>query len=58
MKKNRYQEAFKSFLRLRNSPLQAARDLYYVHRQLLVEHEVIKGSTYFGRMGELFTVPR
>ncbi len=58
MKKGRYQQAFKSFLRLRNTPLQAARDLYYVHRQLQEEYEVIKGSTYLSRAVELFTIPR
>ncbi len=58
MKKGRYAEAFKSFKRLRNSELQAARDLYYVHRQLIEEYEVIKGSTYMSRVIELFTIPR
>ncbi|KAF8915551.1 hypothetical protein CPB85DRAFT_1374998 [Mucidula mucida] len=51
MKKGRYQQAFKSFLRLRNTPLQAARDLYYVHRQL-------QEDTYLSRAVELFTIPR
>ncbi len=58
MKKSRYAEAFKSFLRLRNSPLQAARDLYYVHAQLEAERDVLKGSTFFSRAVELFTIPR
>ncbi|GLB43015.1 putative major facilitator superfamily, sugar transporter (TC 2.A.1.1) family protein [Lyophyllum shimeji] len=58
MKKGRYHAAYKSFKRLRNSELQAARDLYYVHRQLVEEFAVLKGSTYFSRFFELFTVPR
>ena len=58
MKKGRYVDAFKSFCRLRNSELQAARDLYYVHRQLVEEMEVLKGSNYFSRFKELFTIPR
>ncbi|KAF9529267.1 hypothetical protein CPB83DRAFT_927280 [Crepidotus variabilis] len=58
MKKGRYQEAYKSFKRLRNSELQAARDLYYVYRQLNAEHEAIGGKTYFHRFFELFSVPR
>lgn len=58
MKKGRYHAAYASFKRLRNSELQAARDLYYVHRQLSEEFEVLKGSTYFSRLAELFTVPR
>jgi hypothetical protein len=58
MKKGRYQDAFQSFCRLRNSELQAARDMYYVHRQLEEEFLVLKGSTYFSRFFELFTVKR
>jgi hypothetical protein len=58
MKKDRYRDAFKSFCRLRNSELQAARDLYYVHRQLVEEFAALKGSTYISRFIELFTVPR
>lgn len=58
MKKGRYQEAFKSFTRLRNTELQAARDLYYVHRQLAEELAVLRGQNYFTRFTELFTVPR
>ncbi|KAG6811257.1 hypothetical protein H0H92_008300 [Tricholoma furcatifolium] len=58
MKKGRYHDAYKSFKRLRNSELQAARDLYYVHRQLTEELIVLKGSTYVSRFFELFTIPR
>jgi hypothetical protein len=58
MKKGRYAKAFRSFCRLRNSELQAARDLYYVHCQLVEEYKVLHGSTYFTRFLELFTVPR
>ena len=58
MKKDRYTEAYKSFCRLRNSELQAARDLYYVHSQLVEEMVVLKGSNYFSRFMELFTIPR
>ena len=58
MKSGRYHDAYRSFKRLRNSELQAARDLYYVHRQLVEEFDVLKGSTYFSRLIELFTVPR
>lgn len=58
MKKGRYRDAFKSYLRLRNSPLQAARDMYYVHCQLVEEQEAFGRSTYLGRILKLFTVPR
>lgn len=58
MKKRRYRAAYNSFCRLRNSPLQAARDMYYVHAQLSEEFAVLQGSTYIGRFMELFTIPR
>ena len=58
MKKDRYADAFKSFCRLRNSELQAARDLYYVHCQLVEEMVVLKGRNYYTRFLELFTIPR
>lgn len=58
IKKGRYSDAFKSLLRLRNTPLQAARDLYYVHSQLLEEADIIGKSNYVSRFVELFTIPR
>ncbi|TVY90916.1 putative metabolite transport protein [Lachnellula willkommii] len=56
--KNRYPQAFKSLLRLRNDPLQAARDMYYIHCQLEIEKEIIGSSNYITRFTQLFTVPR
>ncbi|GFF22939.1 polyol transporter 5 [Aspergillus udagawae] len=62
--KNRPRDAYKSLLRLRNSPLQAARDLYYIHAQIKMEHVVAveSGYTHSGNMlvrfYELFTMPR
>ena len=58
MKKGRYQDAFKSLCRLRNSPLQAARDLYYIHSQIIEESAIIGRSNYLTRFVELFTIPR
>jgi len=58
MKKGKYVDAYKSFIRLRNTELQAARDMYYVHCQLVEEFHALKGSTYIGRFMELFTIPR
>ncbi|KFX93397.1 hypothetical protein O988_06847 [Pseudogymnoascus sp. VKM F-3808] len=58
MKKDRYPQAMKSLLRLRNNPLQAARDLYYIHKQLEVESSIIGKSNYVTRFIELFTIPR
>jgi hypothetical protein len=58
MKKKRYHEAYGSLLRLRNKPIQAARDLYYIHSQLELEAEIIGRNTYMSRFIELFTIPR
>ncbi|KFY70035.1 hypothetical protein V499_09521 [Pseudogymnoascus sp. VKM F-103] len=58
MKKNRYQKAFDSLLKLRNNPLQAARDLYYIHSQLEIEQMIIGDSNYVTRFIQLFTIPR
>ncbi|KAH6662990.1 hypothetical protein B0J14DRAFT_570681 [Halenospora varia] len=58
MKKNRYFKAYTALLRLRNNPIQAARDLYYIHSQLEVEREIIGKSNYVTRFLQLFTIPR
>ena len=58
IKKNRYRKAWQSLLRLRFSPVQAARDLYYIHAQLQVEAQITGTSNYFKRCIELFTIPR
>ncbi|KAI8630833.1 sugar transporter-domain-containing protein [Xylariaceae sp. FL1651] len=58
IKKGRYVEAMTSLLKLRNNPIQAARDLYAIQAQLEVEAEAIGGSTYVTRFIELFTIPR
>lgn len=58
MKKGRYAAAYASLLRLRNTPLQAARDLYYVHAQLVEESAIVGESSYPQRFVELFTIPR
>ena len=64
MKKRRYRKAYESLLRLRNSPLQAARDLYFIHAQLVYEDALLeerglsKNSNMFTRFVEIFTIPR
>ncbi|KAK0548055.1 hypothetical protein OC846_004629 [Tilletia horrida] len=55
MKKGRYAEAYQSLLRLRNSPIQASRDLYFAHVLLVEEAKIARGR--FLPL-ELFTVPR
>ncbi|KAI0908662.1 sugar transporter-domain-containing protein [Ustulina deusta] len=58
MKKDRYAEAWKSLIVLRHHPIQVARDMYSIHAQLCVEHELTSGSNYITRFGQLFTIPR
>jgi len=64
LKKGKVAKAYKSLLRLRNAPLQAARDLYFIHAQLVYEDALLeesglaKTSNMFVRFFELFTIPR
>lgn len=58
MRKKRYPAAYRSLCRLRHSELQAARDLYYVHVQLQLENQLVKGDNFFRRLIEIFTIPR
>jgi len=53
--RGRYQEAYNELSRLRFSPVQAARDLYYIHVSLEAEREIASGRN---RLVEMFTVPR
>ncbi|KAJ5903398.1 Major facilitator superfamily domain general substrate transporter [Penicillium tannophilum] len=62
--KGRHRDAYNSLLRLRRSSLQAARDLYMIHAQLVMEKGTLAESGYANtenaliRFKELFTVPR
>ena len=58
MKKDRYPQALRSLVRLRHHKIQACRDLYYIHVQLMEERKIIRGETYVKRFTELFTIPR
>lgn len=64
LKKKNYKKAYSSLLRLRNTPLQAARDLYYIHAQLVQEQVLLEESglaktdNFVTRFVELFTIPR
>ncbi|KZL82664.1 sugar transporter [Colletotrichum incanum] len=64
LKKGRHVKAWGSLLRLRNTPLQAARDLYYIHSLLEYEETLVQKSglkvtsNMFTRFVELFTIPR
>ncbi|KAH8807167.1 sugar transporter [Xylogone sp. PMI_703] len=64
LKKKKVAQAYQSLLKLRNSPLQAARDLYAIQAQLNYEDLLLeqaglaKNSNYFVRFFEIFTIPR
>ncbi|KKY19246.1 putative sugar transporter [Phaeomoniella chlamydospora] len=64
MKKGRYRKAYEALCRLRKTPMQAARDTYYIQAQLQAEEALIAESgvathgNFFTRFVELFTVPR
>jgi hypothetical protein len=59
IKKGRFGEAYQSLKKLRNTELQAARDLYYIHAQLRAEASLVaKQSNYITRFIQLFTTPR
>lgn len=64
MKKNKHTNAWQSLLKLRNTPLQAGRDLYYIHclleqeRVMVTEAGLKVTSNLVTRFIELFTIPR
>ena len=64
MSKGKHREAFNALCRFRNSHVQAAKELYYIHAQMQEEELLIKtagfdvDSNMFTRFAELFTVPR
>ncbi|KAL1634051.1 hypothetical protein SLS58_010845 [Diplodia intermedia] len=64
LKVKKYRQAYKSLLRLRRTPLQAARDLYYINAQIEFEEELVRESGLSAanniatRFLELFTIPR
>jgi hypothetical protein len=53
-----YVKAYASLKRLRNTELQAARDLYYIYAQIEMESAFVKKTNYVTRFFELFTIPR
>lgn len=57
-------KAYRALLRFRGTPIQAARELYYIHAQIQQEEILIAASgvavkaNLFTRFIELFTIPR
>ncbi|KAL9046433.1 MAG: hypothetical protein Q9214_000729 [Letrouitia sp. 1 TL-2023] len=73
IKKHKYLDAFNSLRRLRNTELQAARDLYYIHAQVRLEELMLgdgdfvvsgekenwtKSGRYWARFKQLFLIAR
>ncbi|KAE8345238.1 hypothetical protein BDV24DRAFT_178706 [Aspergillus arachidicola] len=58
LKKGQVRKAYQSLCKLRNSNLQAARDLYYIYTQIKIEEELVGKHNFLVRLGELFTIPR
>ncbi|KAF2260862.1 hypothetical protein CC78DRAFT_522784 [Lojkania enalia] len=58
LKKGRYQDAFRSLKRVRNSEVIAAREMYYAHCQIAEEHNAFAGISLGRRVLDLFTIPR
>ncbi|ODV86768.1 hypothetical protein CANARDRAFT_6338 [[Candida] arabinofermentans NRRL YB-2248] len=56
MGKNRHADAFASYARIRNIPLQAARDTFYTHVLLLEEGSYL--MPFFSKVKEMFTIRR
>ncbi|PWN50170.1 hypothetical protein IE53DRAFT_362588 [Violaceomyces palustris] len=54
----RYAEAYRAMEKLRNTPLQAARDVYFAYEGCLAEEEVLKRRKSRLPLIELFTVAR
>ena len=56
--KQHYPKAMRALKRLRPHPLQAARDIYYIHVCMQEEMRLIAGKSAWLRFVELFTIPR
>ena len=62
--KGRYAAAFRSLCKLRNSELQAARDLYHIYAHAEQEKKIVKvagfsrSNNFVTRIIEIFTIPR
>ncbi|KPI39774.1 Polyol transporter 5 [Cyphellophora attinorum] len=51
-------KAWASLLKLRNHPILAARDLYYISTQIEIEEQIVGETSYLSRFMQLFTIPR
>lgn len=51
-------KAYRSFRRIRNSELEACRDVFYTYVCVELEKKVNKGKNFFTMLWELFSIPR
>lgn len=51
-------KAYRSFRRIRNTELEACRDLFYTYVGVEIERRINTGKNFFTKLGELFTIPR
>ena len=59
IKRGRYDLAYRSLTQLRNTEIQAAKELYHSYLQQQARSEShVQASSYFSRLIELFSVPR
>lgn len=55
---HKVQKAYRSFRRIRNTELEACRDLFYTYVGVEIERRVNTGKNFFTKLWELFTIPR
>ncbi|OWT40791.1 hypothetical protein C362_01004 [Cryptococcus neoformans Bt1] len=58
MKKGRMADAWNAMRKIRNTDVQAARDLFYANVLQDEERKILRGRTYITRFTELFSIPR
>ena len=58
IQKNKIDKAYKSFRRIRNTDVQAARDTYYTYVGVQIEKKINKNKNIFQQFADLFLVPR
>ena len=51
-------KAYRAFRRIRNTELEACRDLFYTYVGVELERKVNKGKNFFTKLWELFSIPR
>lgn len=58
LQNHKVEKAYHSFRRIRNTELEACRDLFYTYVGVELERRVNKGKNFFTQLWELFSIPR